>query len=68
MTKRVLSPWCKDVKKMLIDLDMSVTELAEKTGISRPYTSGIINGRLIAPELASRIGDTIGVPYSDNVT
>ncbi len=65
--KRKLSPWCKDVKKKLIDLDMSVTELAEEAGISRPYTSGIINGRTIAPELAVRIGKAIGVPYTENV-
>lgn len=65
--KRKLSPWCKDVKKKLIDLDMSVTELAEKTGISRPYTSGVVNGRIVAPELAARIGKAIGVPYTENV-
>lgn len=64
--KRKLPPWCKEVKKELIDRDMNVTELAEMAGISRPYTSGIINGRLNAPNLAIKIGETLGIPYTEN--
>lgn len=32
--KRKLSPWCKEVKKTLIDRDMSVTELCGEVGDS----------------------------------
>ena len=32
--KRKLSPWCKEVKKTLIDRDMSVTELCGEVGKS----------------------------------
>ena len=31
--KRKLSPWCKEVKKTLIDRDMSVTELCGEVGM-----------------------------------
>ena len=62
---RVLSPWCKEVKKTLIDLDMTVTELADQSEISRPYVSGVVNGRVIAPEIAAKISDFLGItiPY-----
>ena len=36
---RKLSPWCKKVKKKLIDLDMTTTELAEVIGLSRGHVS-----------------------------
>ena len=35
---RKLSPWCKKVKKKLIDLDMTTTELAEVIGLSGSLT------------------------------
>lgn len=35
--KRKLSPWCKEVKKTLIDRDMSVTELCGEVGMCRNY-------------------------------
>lgn len=34
--KRKLSPWCKEVKKTLIDRDMSVTELCGEVVL--PYS------------------------------
>lgn len=66
-SKRILPPWCKDVKKAMIDKDLNVTQLSEMAGISRVYASGIINGRTVAPELAEKIGKTIGVPYYETV-
>lgn len=30
--KRKLSPWCKEVKKTLIDRDMTVTDLCDQVG------------------------------------
>lgn len=32
--KRKLSPWCKEVKKTLIDRDMSVTELCGEVALN----------------------------------
>ena len=59
--RRILIPWCKDVKKALIDKDMTVTDLAFEMKISREYVSGVINGRVIAPEIAARIGEYLGI-------
>ena len=50
--KRKLSPWCKEVKKTLIDRDMSVTELCGEVGMCRNYVTTTINGRMYAPALA----------------
>lgn len=58
---RVLSPWCKEVKKTLIDRDMTVTDLADRSELSRPYVSGVVNGRVIAPEIAARISEVLGI-------
>ncbi|MCR5810007.1 MAG: helix-turn-helix domain-containing protein [Lachnospiraceae bacterium] len=58
---RILSPWCKEVKKTLIDRDMTVTDLADRSEISRPYVSGVVNGRVIAPEIAAKISDILGI-------
>ena len=67
--KRILPTWCKEVKKSMIDDDISVTELAERVGFSRNYVSGVVNGRVYAPEIAKVIGEDrhITVPYTDTV-
>ena len=44
--KRKLSPWCKEVKKTLIDRDMTVTDLCDQVGMCRNYVSRTINGAL----------------------
>lgn len=41
--KRKLSPWCKEVKKTLIDRDMSVTELCGEVGMCRNYVTTFLN-------------------------
>ncbi len=43
--KRKLTPIGKIIKKRLVDLDMSQTELAEKVGTTSEYLSYIISGR-----------------------
>ena len=58
--KRKLSPWCKEVKKTLIDRDMSVTELCGEVGMCRNYVTTTINGRMYAPAL--KIIDVYGAP------
>ena len=49
--KRKLSPWCKEVKKTLIDRDMSVTELCGEVGMCRNY----------APALAEKISKALDI-------
>ena len=40
-----LSQWSKDVKKALIDRDMTMRELGEKIGYSNAVVSSVIGGR-----------------------
>lgn len=63
MRKRAhpLPPWCKTVKKVMIDRDMNVTELAELVGMNRSYISGVVNGRVVAPEIAERINKVLDI-------
>lgn len=67
--KRTLPTWCKEIKKSMIDDDLNVTELAERVGLSRNYVSGVVNGRVYAPEIAKIISKdrNITVPYTENI-
>ena len=64
-TKRKLPEWSKEVKKAMIDQDLTVTELAVKVDLSRTYVTQVINNRLYAPEVASKISEALHVkePY-----
>lgn len=59
---RVLSPWCKQAKIKLIELDMTIPELAGKVGLSREYTSAIVNGRVYSEPAAKAISDVLNIP------
>lgn len=59
---KVLSPWCKQAKKAMIDLDMSVAELAATIGKSREYTSAVVNGRIYAEPAVKAISDVLNIP------
>lgn len=67
--KRTLPTWCKEVKKSMIDDDINMTELAERVGMCRNYVSGVVNGRVYAPEIAKKISQdrNITVPYGYGV-
>ena len=58
---RVLSPWCKQAKHALIDKDMTVAELAEKVGLTREYTSAIVNGRSYSEAAVKAISDVLNI-------
>ncbi len=47
MTKYEVPAWAKDVRKTMIDLDMSVKELAEGVGRDRTNVSRVLNGALM---------------------
>ena len=67
--KRTLPTWCKEVKKSMIDDNINMTELAERVGMCRNYVSGVVNGRVYAPEIAKKISQdrNITVPYTENI-
>lgn len=58
---RVLSPWCKQAKIRLIELDMTVAELASKVGLTREYTSAIVNGRVFSEPAIKAISDVLNI-------
>ncbi len=57
-----LSPWCKLAKKTMIDRDLEVNELADKLGLTRPYVSSILNGRVNSPVAVKKISDFLHIP------
>ena len=59
--KRKLSPWCKEVKKAMIDRDMSIADLAAELNISSAYVTRIINGTFIIPETKKRISKYLDI-------
>lgn len=64
MTRR-LSPWCKTVKKTLIDRDLSINDLAEAVDMGRSYVSSIINGRVYSPVAVRKISDYLRISDAD---
>lgn len=65
--KRVLSPWCKAVKKAMIDENMDVKDLASGVNFTREYTSSVINGRVISDTARRVISDFLNVPNDDSL-
>lgn len=61
---RILSPWCKEVKRTLISLDMTVGDLAEKIGKTRQYTSAVVNGRIYSEPAVKEISDVLNIQVS----
>lgn len=60
--KSDIPEWGKEVKKALIDKNMSTAELAEAINLSRSYVSNVINGNFNFPDVKQRISDYLGVP------
>ncbi len=60
--KRVLPPWCKNAKKMMENLDLTTTELADAIGKTREYTSAVINGRYYSRPAIKIISDYLNIP------
>ena len=67
--KRVLPVWCKEMKKALIDKDMTVTQLSEEIHVNRTMVSCVLSGRTVSPEVAEIISKHLGVkiPYTYTV-
>ena len=57
-----LSPWCKEAKNTMIDRDLEVNDLAAELGMSRPYVSSILNGRVYSPVAVKKISDYLHIP------
>ncbi len=53
----------KAIKKLLIDRDMTITELALKTGFTRSHLSSVIHGRLDSRRAKRAIALALGVDF-----
>lgn len=58
-------PIHKKVKKLLIDQDLTVAKLAEKTGYSRVHMSNVINGHFEAPEVRLKVAKVLEQDFSE---
>lgn len=53
--------WGKAVKKALIDVDMTITDLADRLELSRTHVSAVINGRENSPSVSTAISNFLGI-------
>lgn len=64
---RPLSEWCIQAKTAMLRKDnMSVTELSNTLGLQRSQVSLVLNGTYVAPKIAEKISNFLGitdVPY-----
>ncbi|MBQ6634791.1 MAG: helix-turn-helix transcriptional regulator [Lachnospiraceae bacterium] len=66
MSTKIIRPqWCKNCRKELIQRDMSIADFAKCMGVTRPYMTQVLNGRVNYPETARRICEYLGVEYPD---
>lgn len=63
---RKLSPWCKNAKIAMIQRDISISDLADKLGLSRPYVTSILNGRVTSPIAVKKISDFLHIADTEN--
>jgi cyanate lyase len=55
----------KDIKKLLIDKDLTIAGLARKIGRSRVWTSYVINGHMQSPATRKAIAKELGTKVED---
>lgn len=59
--EKKLTPWCENVKIAMIERELSVQDLADAIGMSRVYTSALINGRVQSEATMKLISDTLNI-------
>ncbi len=62
---RKLSPWCKNARITMIEKNLSVSDLSKNIGLTREYTSSILNGRVYAAPAVKKISSFLGIPDDD---
>ena len=55
----------KKIKKLLIDQDLTIAKLAEKTGYSRVHMSSVINGHFEAPNARKKIAEELNQDFGE---
>lgn len=59
--KRKLPSWCKLVKHILIERELSISELADELGYERPYLSSVINGKVVSQPAINAVSDELEI-------
>ena len=54
--------WGKEVKKALIDNDLSIADLAVTLDYSRIYLSNVIHGRDYSSEIVTKVSIQLNIP------
>lgn len=57
-----LNEWCKLARCEMIRKDLSMNDVAAGTGMSRPYVSSILNGRVTSEPGVKRISSFLEIP------
>lgn len=53
----------KEIKKHLIDIDMSQSDLARKMGVSSPYVGEILRGTRNSENAKRKVCEAVGLDY-----
>ena len=60
-----VTPFGKEIKKRMIDLDMSQNDLAEKMGVSSPYVGEILRGTRNSTNAQRKVCEAVGLDYDE---
>lgn len=53
--------WGTEAKRVMLERDINMTELAKSVGLARSYCSANINGLVISPRAKARICAYLGI-------
>ena len=59
--------WEKSVRKKMIDKGLTCKKLSEELGFSRPYVSGLINGKYTSPVGIGKLTEFLGVKPPETI-
>lgn len=60
-----ITPFGKEIKKHMIDLEMSQSELAKKMGVSSPYVGEILRGTRSSANAQRKVCEAVGLDYDE---
>ena len=58
-------PFGREIKKRMIDLDMTQSDLARKMGVSSPYVGEILRGTRASENARRKICEAVGLDYDE---
>ena len=65
---KYIDDWGIEVKKRLIEKQISITEFANILDVTRPYLNNVINGSVNSEGLQARINEYLAIPPDFRVT